>query len=89
MARIHDRPDVDRKARLKIPAQQIRKQDPNVRVLNWSEVYLPLDIATAKIEAERCIQCPAAPCQAACPVENDIPGALWKLEHGDPGGAAV
>ena len=89
MAQIHKRPDVDRKARLKIPAQPIGKQDPNVRVLNWSEVYLPLDIATAKIEAERCIQCPAAPCQAACPVENDIPGALWKLEHGDPGGAAV
>ncbi len=88
MAQSHDRPKVDRKARLQIPAQRIAKQDPNVRVLNWSEVYLPLDIATAKIEAERCIQCPAAPCQAACPVGNDIPGALWKLEHDDPAGAS-
>ncbi|MHB8377239.1 MAG: NAD(P)-dependent oxidoreductase [Dehalococcoidia bacterium] len=88
MAQIHDRPSVDRKARLTIPAQKIGKQDPNVRVLNWREVYLPLDIETAKVEAERCIQCPAAPCQVACPAGNDIPVALWNLEHGDPGAAA-
>jgi len=88
MAQSRERPPVDRKARLQIPAQRIPKQDPNVRVLNWSEVYLPLDIATAKVEAERCIQCPAAPCQVACPVGNDIPAALWLLEHGDPAAAA-
>jgi glutamate synthase (NADPH/NADH) small chain len=88
MAQSHERPPVDRKARLQIPAQKIPKQDPNVRVLNWSEVYLPLDIDTAKVEAERCIQCPAAPCQVACPVHNDIPGALWLLEHGDPDAAS-
>ena len=40
------------------------------------------------MEAERCIQCPAAPCIKACPVDNDIPGALWKLENGDVLGAA-
>jgi len=82
------RPQVDRKARLKIPAQKIPKQDPRTRVLNWSEVYLPLSLDVARIEAERCIQCPAAPCQVACPVHNDIPGALWALEQGDPDAAA-
>jgi glutamate synthase (NADPH/NADH) small chain len=88
MAESHERPQVDRKARLKLPPQKIAKQDPNVRVLNWSEVYLPLSLEMAKAEAERCIQCPAAPCQVACPVGNDIPGALWKLEHGDAIAAA-
>ena len=82
------KPVVDRKVRLKIPAQPIPKQDPAVRILNWDEVYLPIQLETAKVEAERCIQCPAAPCVKACPVENDIPGALWLLEHGDAIGAA-
>ncbi len=88
MPETHERPPVDRKARLKIPAQQIAKQAPNARVNNWSEVYLPISLEMAKVEAERCIQCPAAPCQQACPVHNDIPGALWLLEHGDALGAA-
>jgi glutamate synthase (NADPH/NADH) small chain len=88
MAESSERPKVDRKARLQIPAQNFAKQDPNVRVLNWSEVYLPTSLDMAKAEAERCIQCPAAPCQTACPVHNDIPGALWKLEQGDAVAAA-
>ena len=81
-------PDVDRKARLKIPRQKIPKQDPQERRSNWDEVYLPIRLELAKVEAERCIQCPAAPCIKACPVDNDIPGALWKLENGDVLGAA-
>jgi glutamate synthase (NADPH/NADH) small chain len=83
-----DRPAVDRKARFKIPAQVMPKQDPAVRIHNWDETYLPLDLETAKIEAGRCIQCPAAPCTEACPLNNDIPGALWLLEQGDIVGAA-
>jgi glutamate synthase (NADPH/NADH) small chain len=79
---------VDRKARLQIPRQNLPKQDPQVRVHNWNEVFLPIDLETAKTEALRCIQCPAAPCIKACPVHNDIPGAFWKLEQGDAMGAA-
>ncbi len=80
--------DIDRKARLKIPRQGMPKQEPAARVRNWNEVYLPITLDVAKIEAERCIQCPAAPCIKACPVGNDIPGAFWKLEGGDVMGAA-
>ncbi len=79
---------IDRKARLKIPHQKIPKQDPTARVRNWLEVYEGYDLESAKIEALRCIQCPAAPCQVACPLHNDIPGAFLKLEDGDVHGAA-
>ena len=79
---------IDRKARLQIPHQPAPKQAPAERVHNWLEVYEGYDLPAAKIEAERCIQCPAAPCQVACPLHNDIPGAFLKLEDGDVQGAA-
>ena len=75
---------VDRKERLKIPPQPIPKQPPAQRVHNWEEVCLGFDLASARLEANRCIQCPAAPCVKACPLHNDIPGALLKIEQGDP-----
>ncbi|TET95134.1 MAG: NADPH-dependent glutamate synthase [Dehalococcoidia bacterium] len=73
---------------MKIPPQPVPKQDRKERVKNWDEVYLGYDLPTARLEATRCIQCPAAPCQEACPLHNDIPGALLKLEEGDVMGAA-
>ncbi len=75
---------VDRKQRLKIPPQPIPKQPAEVRIHNWEEVCLGFDLASARLEANRCIQCPAAPCVKACPLHNDIPGALLKIEQGDP-----
>lgn len=79
-----ERPKVDRKLRFNIPAQTIFKQDAAARVCNWNEVTLGFaDDKAAIIEAQRCIQCPAAPCIKACPVQNDIPGALWELEQGN------
>jgi glutamate synthase (NADPH/NADH) small chain len=78
----------DNHRRLEIALQPAPKQDPAQRVKNWDEAFLGYELDTAVIEAERCIHCPTAPCQEACPVENDIPGALLLLEKGDLSGAA-
>ncbi|MPZ98172.1 MAG: NAD(P)-binding protein [Dehalococcoidia bacterium] len=82
------RPPVDRKARLGIPAKRPQKQPAEERTGNWEEVFSLFDPEVAKAEAMRCIQCPAAPCQKACPVHNDIPAAFWLLEQGDFDAAA-
>jgi glutamate synthase (NADPH/NADH) small chain len=77
-----DAKEIDRKARMALPHQPIPKQEPSERVHNFDEVYLHYDLESAMAEAKRCIQCPAAPCAKACPLHNDIPLALWHLEHG-------
>jgi glutamate synthase (NADPH) small chain len=74
--------------RLMIPVQPVPKQSAEDRLKNWNEAYLGFDLDAAMVEAARCIQCPAAPCQEACPVHNDIPGAFSFLEVGDIHSAA-
>ncbi len=83
-----ERPVVDRKARLAAPSHRPTKQKPDARIGNWDEVTNLFDPGIAMQEAARCIQCPAAPCQKACPVHNDIPRAFWMLENNDFNGAA-
>lgn len=78
-----DPKEIDRKRLLSLPNNEIPKQAPEERIHNYQEVYHHFDWETAKAEAERCIQCPGAPCVRACPVDNDIPYALWQLAHGE------
>jgi len=80
--------DVEVQRRLAISRVPINKQDPEERKKNWDEVFLGFDLDAAKTEAMRCLQCPTAPCQEACPVHNDIPGAFKLLEDGDVFAAA-
>ena len=79
---------LDRKARLKLEPQPIRKRPPAERVRDWDEIYITWDLKTARLEAERCLVCPAAPCTKACPLGNAIPSAMALLQSGDVIGAA-
>ena len=75
--------------RLAIGRVTVPKQKPEERVKNFDETYLGLNLDSAIVEAMRCIDCPSAPCMEACPVHNDIPAALKRLEDGDILGAAA
>jgi len=79
----------DNHRRLLIPVQPVAKQAPEERVKNWDETSLGYTLESAVVEAERCIHCPTAPCQEACPTDNDIPRALLLLEDDDINGAAA
>ncbi len=79
----------DNHRRLAIPLQPVPKQTPKERIQNWDETSLGYTLESAVVEAERCIHCPTAPCQEACPTDNDIPRALLLLEEDDVDGAAA
>ena len=74
---------VDRRERLAIPESEPPRRPPEVRITDFDEPWAPVGLEWAKLAARRCIQCPAAPCVKACPLGNDIPYALWQLEHGE------
>ena len=80
--------DLERQAKFKIPRVPVPKQDSQERIHNWGEVFLGYSPEGAIVEASRCLQCEHQPCTVACPVGNDIPAALWMIEHGDFIGAA-
>src|SRR3954470_24568275 len=70
---------LSRRERYQIDVVKPSKQDATERVLNWNEVYQAYTPELAVIEAQRCLLCEHAPCMQACPLHNDIPGALFLL----------
>jgi glutamate synthase (NADPH) small chain len=73
---------VRRRERLNLPAVEPPRRPARERVADFAETYVPVTPEWARAAARRCIQCPSAPCVRACPLGNDIPYALWHLEHG-------
>lgn len=59
----------------------MREQSVADRVRNFNEVPLGYSEDEAVSEAERCLQCPTAPCVAGCPVGIDIPGFIEHLKN--------
>lgn len=79
----------DRKLRLQVPHAPYPERDAKERIADFGEVVVGYDEETAMREASRCMQCPQPSiCAKACPLGNDIPGALWLISQGDFIGAA-
>ena len=75
---------IDRRERSYIPSIEVDFRHPLDRICDFEDVVIPLDAETAQLAASRCIHCPdPAPCVEACPVHNDIPSAMWLIEHGE------
>jgi len=68
---------------LQLKRHPMPEQNPKIRAKNFAEVTLGYTEELAKAEAERCLQCKAAPCRKGCPVEIDIPAFIKQIKEGD------
>ncbi len=75
---------IDRKARARVPSLELDFRPVPDRLCDFEDVVIPLTAERAMEEASRCVHCPdPAPCMLACPAHNDIPSAMWLIEHGE------
>ncbi len=72
----------------KLPRQTGQRQTPAERITNFDEVAQGLTKEQAMQEAERCLNCKAPKCQAACPVNVRIPEFIQFLLKDNVGAAA-
>ncbi len=73
--------------RPKIPPQEMPSRDPIQRAHEMGEVALGYTETQARVEAERCMKCGAAPCKKGCPVGVPIPEFISHIQKGDFKGA--
>lgn len=88
---MHEHPEriAGRKERLQIPHTPYLERLPVERIRDFDDIVVGYTAEEAMLEASRCLQCPQpAACAEACPLHNDIPGALWLIAQGDFVGAA-
>jgi glutamate synthase (NADPH/NADH) small chain len=52
------------------------------RICDFDEIYGLFDVATARAQASRCINCPDPPCARTCPLGNRIPEWLGLVADG-------
>uniref|UniRef100_UPI003D11E0B6 NAD(P)-binding protein n=1 Tax=Candidatus Proelusimicrobium excrementi TaxID=3416222 RepID=UPI003D11E0B6 len=70
-----------------LPRQTGKRQSPEERIKNFNEVAQGLDKEHALEEASRCLNCKNPRCQAACPVNVQIPSFIQLLLKDDVKGA--
>lgn len=81
--------ELTKKERMKIPRQPMPEQDPEIRSKNFKEVNLGFTEELAKMEANRCLQCPKPVCVEGCPVGVKIKDFIALVAQGDFLGAAA
>ena len=75
---------IDRKAKARIPFEDVSHRAPEQRIYDFEDVVIALDAQAAMLAASRCVHCPdPAACVTACPAHNDIPSAMWLIEQGE------
>lgn len=80
---------LDRKARVQLPSILYLPRPVQERRCDFDATFITLTPEAAREAARCCIHCPdPAICVEACPVNNDIPSAMWLIQHGDFIGAA-
>ena len=77
------------KERMQIPRQKMPEQLPSERNKNFLEVNLGLTEELARMEAERCIQCPKPTCITGCPVGIKIKDFIKLISDGNFAEAAA
>ena len=70
------------KERMAIPRQKPKELSVKERIDNFNEIVSGFDDDTAKLEAERCLQCKKPGCMKGCPLHNDIPSFIRLLRQG-------
>lgn len=75
---------LDRRARLNLPSPRLDYRPVKDRIQDFEEACLGFTPETARQEASRCVQCPEPQaCVLACPLQNDIPSAMWEISQGN------
>ena len=82
-------PGLAPKERMKIKRQPMPEQDPAARSRNFQEVNLGFTEELARMEAQRCLQCPKPTCVDGCPVGIKISDFVRLVSEGDYLGAAA
>ena len=67
---------------LEVPRKDPDKEDAEVRVTHYAEIYGSYDGASAAAQAGRCLDCGNPYCEWKCPVHNYIPNWLKLIEEG-------
>jgi len=70
-----------------VPRQPMAELSVEERLKGFREVAQGYDEQTARVEAERCLQCKKPVCIAGCPVNIDIPRFIQQIAEGDYPGA--